>query len=169
MPEPSISAGARPPLFDRLNAPEAGRQNGGVSSGAMDRRLLQQSILDELSRLFSSRSPSLPESIEAGGTVLNYGMPDLLLATPGRDVDHQQIAGIIQRRVTMFEPRLANVRVTVTPSPGDARALQIVLSASLRISRGPQPISLPLELDRGGARLRLAQAADHDGEPTRHD
>jgi len=145
------------PLFDRLGASGAA---GQTASRSTDRRLLFQSILDELSRLLNSRSPVLPEYAEwANGTVLDYGIPDLSSVTPAREGDRQKVAEIIERRVAAYEPRLCDVRASVMPSPGDSQGLHIVISGSVRVGSTREPISLPIALDRGSARLRLEAAS----------
>ena len=59
----------------------------------------------------------------------------------------QRLALLIARKVAVHEPRLTNVRATVT-SPAGSRGVAVCLSASLRAGSILEPVTFPLTIDR---------------------
>lgn len=147
MREPRNIEGALSPLFDRLSGKESvGREDASLR--ILDRRALRKSVLDDVLRLLNSRStPERETPPGAGGTVLDYGIPDFSWATPTSELDGQRLAEMIARKVAAYEPRLTDVRAAVT-NVGVPKGMTVSLTACLRVGSVYEPVTFPLTVAR---------------------
>ncbi|MCP1118043.1 type VI secretion system baseplate subunit TssE [Robbsia andropogonis] len=118
MPKNSFAASL--PLFDRLALPAHAATRPHVAD-----TFLKQSILHELQRLLSSRS-RLPFDVfvSEAADLLDYGIPDSSAMTMASIHDRAMLAKAIRHAISVFEPRLHDVTVEITPTPergADAR------------------------------------------------
>ncbi len=148
----------RRPLFDRLvdRQPELRREarpmrtldrrgvrvSGPVSERVSEPGSLRESVRRELQRLFNTRCP-VPAHRLAGRprTVLDYGIPDLTGFSPRSHEDRERLAEAMRRAVEAYEPRLAEVRVTLEPDPRDELSLAGRVQAVLVVDSVPEPVS----------------------------
>jgi type VI secretion system lysozyme-like protein len=143
--------GGRASLFERLTAPvsDTGRQ----AAAPRDYASLGAAVGAELSRLLNTRC-HLRESLnDAADTVLEYGIPDLTEFCPSNEADQVRLAGLLERKIGAYEPRLCNVSVVLSPAPLTAIGLTGRISASLRAGSVYEPVSFSLAIDREGARI----------------
>ncbi len=144
----------RMPLFDRLvdRQPELRREvrplrtldrrGVRVSGRVSEQESLRESVRRELQRLFNTRCP-VPAHRLAGRlrTVLDYGIPDLTGFSPRSHEDRERLAEALRRAVEAYEPRLAEVRVTLEPDPRDELSLAGRIQAVLVVDSVPEPVS----------------------------
>lgn len=115
------------PLFDRFGAWAA--EPSGVRLSAIE--ALQLSLELDLTRLFNTRNTlSIEQFLEGSPTALDYGLPDTLRLSPQSATDLQRWALVILNAVALYEPRLIQVQVTVTPDPASPTAARIVIAAA---------------------------------------
>lgn len=148
MREPRTIEGALAPLFDRLSSRDSRVREDAASSRILDRRAFRRLVQEDVLRLLNTRSAPEGDLLAgAVGTVLDYGIPDFSWVTPASEPDLQRLAAMIARKVAAYEPRLTNVRATVTSS-AVSRAVTVSLTAVLRAGSVYEPVTFPLTLDR---------------------
>ncbi|QJE01561.1 type VI secretion system baseplate subunit TssE [Massilia forsythiae] len=141
------------PLFDRLAGGACASPDGRLLDGGG----LQQSLQLDLMRLFNVRNAmTVREFLDGDPTVLDYGLPDMLSLSAQSDQDLLTWAGVLERSIALYEPRLAHVRVTVTPDrtrPSTARA---VIVAAVRLGQQLCRVDFDMALDGRSAGMKAA-------------
>lgn len=133
---------ARAPLFDRLIDRDRWLSRESVPLRTLDRRGLEESVRRELERLFNTRCPVPAPRLEGRErTVIDYGIPDLSGYSALRTEDCEALARQMRRAIAAYEPRLAEVRVQLEPSVGDALVMTGSITALLRIGSVAEPVS----------------------------
>ncbi len=153
---------ARPvprPLFDRLEDREPDRKREPRPLSTLDRTELLESVRQELERLLNTRASRLPHR-PAGlpRTVIDYGLPDPTHWSP-HDADHRRrLAADIAEAVTAYEPRLADVKVSVHPLPDQPAALGATIQGRLVGDEVAEPVSFltAFARDLEGAQVHVA-------------
>jgi len=85
-----------------------------------------------------------------------YGLPDLSALTMATSGDRNKLIRQILAAVNLFEPRLANVRLTWVETPDTVKSeVRLRIEAMLRMDPSPEPISFDtvIELKSGSCRL----------------
>jgi type VI secretion system protein ImpF len=113
---------------------------------------LRQSVARELSRLLNARSDlSMDAFARSEGTVLDYGLPDFsdlsLRSAPDRDA----IVAAVRRSIAMFEPRLADVKVTFTFPAGDEQHPVLSIDGTMRVNQSVEHVFFELQTHGRGA------------------
>jgi len=147
MREPQPIAGARVPLFDRLDLdPEIDDEQRPFR--ILTREQLKASIRRELGRLLNTRcSLSLDQVGEEERSVINYGIPDFSSLSAHNADDQILIGRIIAQTVTAFEPRLRNVLVEARPVPNSEATLYLLIEATMTIGQFNEPVYFPVVLN----------------------
>ena len=139
------------PLFDKLD------QRLTAAANETDQVLsadgLEASVARELSRLTNSRSRiPLSEFQDATLTVLDYGIPDTLARSALSERDKTVISAALERAISVFEPRLTQVEVTVLPGAPGKTAARYLIAANLRIAHTIRRINFRINTgDAAGA------------------
>jgi type VI secretion system protein ImpF len=133
------------PLFDRLC---------GAAPESVDGRLLQAGGLEtslrrDLSRLFNVRnSLTIEQFLACEGTVLHYGLPDLLTLSAESDANLDRLAAVVAHAIALFEPRLSHVQVRALPDPSKRVGARVAISAAVKV--GPQLFRVDFDLAANG-------------------
>ena len=146
------------PLFDKLG------EHLTVAPNETDQALsadgLEASVARELSRLTNSRSRiPLSDFQEATLTVLDYGIPDTLALSALSERDKALISEALERAITVFEPRLTQVEVTVLPSATGKTVARYVIAANLRIAHTVRRINFRIDTGENTNVHSAAEAA----------
>lgn len=130
------------PLFDKLDQRAADAEGQGDTLSVAG---VEASVLRELRRLLNSRSRlTLDDFLDASLTVLDYGIPDYSARSAQSEADRRLIAAAIVRAVEAFEPRVADIEVTlVNGSSGKTIAL-FAIAASIRVAQTVRRINFTL-------------------------
>lgn len=142
-------------VLDRLLDKEPRNQAPEPPQGrAQSLRELKASLRRDLEWLLNSRrSPiEVPESFtECQRSMMVYGLPDLSSLTVQSATDQARMARGMEQAISVFEPRLTSVKVTLTPVTEGSRMLRFVIEALLRIDPAPEHITFDttLELNSG--------------------
>lgn len=159
MREPQPIAGARVPLFDRLDlSPEIDDEQRPFR--ILTREQLKASLRRELGRLLNTRCSLTLDQV--GGeerSVVNYGVPDFSSLSAQNADDQVLIGRIVGQTVTAFEPRLRNVSVDVRPAPNDEAALYLFIDAMLVVGQFNEPVYFPVVLNNKNGAAEI-----HDSE-----
>jgi type VI secretion system protein ImpF len=115
----------------------------------------------DLEWLLNTRNPlaDLPaEFVEAGQSVLTYGIPDFGAMSPSSPSDRERIRQYIERTIRQFEPRLRSVNLGVLPGPPGDRALRLHLDARLVVDPAPEPVGFDIVLPLPGEAYEVRDA-----------
>ncbi|MFB3305444.1 type VI secretion system baseplate subunit TssE [Pseudomonas sp. AMR01] len=123
-------------LFERLDR-DAPTQAGSVAS-----------VAAHLGKMLSTRAGSVL-------TLPDYGLPDLNDMRLSLHECLTQSRVLIERFIQAYEPRLANVRVSVSPRVGEPLALAFAIEAALIVDGVTQPVVFHAHLlDAGRVEVR---------------
>lgn len=125
------------PLFDRLAA------DAESHWAAHDTQRL--SIGKDLARLLNTRSRLDADAFPASaGTVLDYGVPDYSQRSPVSSADRDAVAALVRHAITLYEPRLSNVAVTLLPPPHGVGACVLDIRADMRVGGALRHVAFEL-------------------------
>jgi len=147
MLEPKPIKGAKALLFERLVD-----EHPNVPGEAQPFRIygvaaLHDSVQRELLRLLNTRCPVLGgPADERDRTVIDYGIPDFSYVGPASTTDLRQLAQVLERAITAYEPRLQQVHVTLEPAKNNQSAARGMIAANLVVGTVNEPIAFPLVL-----------------------
>ena len=148
----------RPSVVDRLLSSS---QRDGAAHGTSVREL-RQSVARDLEWLLNTRVWTPWEGFErleeARASILNYGMPELSKYSWSAPQDARSIAGLIEKAVRTFEPRLLSrsVKCEVLPSQGiEDFSLRIRIEAILHVDPISEPVAFDTSFDFEGGGLRI--------------
>lgn len=126
-------------------------------------REMREVIRRDLEALLNTRrNPASPPAIlkELTDALVSYGVDGILSANLVTDASKARLAQSIERRISMFETRLSDVRVTILKSRTDGdRALRMRINATFRLHEGMPPISFESKIDPSTQRF-LVEAAN---------
>jgi type VI secretion system protein ImpF len=126
-------------------------------------REVRESIRRDLEALLNTRRcPVAPpaELAELKTALVSYGVDGMVSANLVTDEAKLQLARMIERRISMFETRLSDVRVTILKSRTmTERALRMRIQATFRLHEGMPPISFESTIDPSTQRF-LVEAAN---------
>ncbi len=128
------------PLLDRLINKEPKVSTDSPVSRAQSVRLLRASLRRDLEWLLNTRRipEAAPESMaQLPQSLYNYGLPDFsaLSVNSPRDRDHLMLE--LEATVALFEPRLKDVRITLTEAQGGyTRILHFQIEGMLQMDPG---------------------------------
>ncbi len=134
--------GSAIPLFDKLDQRAA---DPGESGDALSIAGVEASVLRELRRLLNSRSRlPIDRFVEEPLTVLDYGIPDYSARSAQSEADRRLIAAAIERAIAAFEPRVAEVDVTLVDGSSGKTIALFCIAASIRVAQTVRRINFTL-------------------------
>lgn len=141
-------------MLDRLIDREPKNRNEALPTYAQTLRQLKSSLCRDLEFLLNTRRTpqEAPDSaVELQRSVYHYGLPDLTILSARSVTDQNRLLKIIENTVATFEPRLANVRVSLGPMAGANRVLRFLIEGMLRMDPAPEHVAFDtvLELTSG--------------------
>lgn len=126
-------------------------------------REMREAIRRDLEALLNTRRcPSAPPARldELRDSLVSYGVDGMVSANLVTDEAKLQLARMIERRISMFETRLSEVRVTILKSRTmTERALRMRIQATFRLHEGMPPISFESTIDPSTQRF-LVEASN---------
>jgi type VI secretion system protein ImpF len=155
--EPKPIQGAKALLFERLVDQDPHTPREAQPFRIYGVAALRESVGRELMRLLNTRCPRLGGPVdEADRTILDYGIPNFSHLSVGSDTDTHQLARILEQSITVYEPRLRNVRVTIEPSNTSKTTAIGSIEAMLVVGNVNEPVSFPLVLSPKRLEIILA-------------
>lgn len=130
-------------VLDRLIDQEPDRTLEPPMTRAQSLRELRAALRRDLEWLLNSRRTieEPPESLrEVERSVYNYGIHDtssLYLRSPK---DQEYLAKSIKTAISVFEPRLQAVKVTLQPSTEEVHGIHFSIEGLLRMDPAPEPV-----------------------------
>jgi len=149
-----------PSVLNRLIVPKArdDRHVSSVDDGSVDE--LWAAVQDDLDNLLNARNSfaDLKEDfVEAGRSVLTYGLPDFsaLNLADKRDKDRVRLA--VETAIQKFEPRLTGVVVTIAATADTDHSLNLHVDARLVIAPSSTPVGFDIRLPLYGTKYEVKE------------
>jgi type VI secretion system protein ImpF len=149
-PEPTVTLS----VLDRLVDLDPNARSESMPTRSNSMRQLKASLRRDLEWLLNTRRT--PEAVGEGPSELNrslfnYGLPDTTSLGVHSVQDQNRLLWMLETAVTVFEPRITGVRVTLEPVPGNARILRFQIQGLLRVDPAPERVAFDtvLELTKG--------------------
>jgi type VI secretion system protein ImpF len=84
--------------------------------------------------------------IEVTRSLAAYGLPDFTTASADNPEDRNKMRRQIEQTISIFEPRLRDVVVTVEPISNKERTLHFRIDANLVVDPAPEPVTFDTAL-----------------------
>lgn len=145
--------------LDRLIDLEPDNRLENPLSRSQSVRLLKNAVRRDLEWLLNSRRIAEPpdEGLkELNRSVYVYGLPDLSALTMSSSADRNRLVRQILSTISLFEPRLINVRLVLVETPDAGKKdVRLRIEAMLRMDPVPEPVSFDtvIELKSGNCHL----------------
>jgi type VI secretion system protein ImpF len=136
-------------VLDRLIDLEPKSHRDVLPTRAESVRALHRAVQRDLDNLLNSRNTFVdlsPDFVEAGQSVLTYGLPDfsaLMISSPR---DQNRLRQSIETTIRTFEPRLTGIVATVTPPTPTDRSIRLHVDARLVMDPSPEAVSFDIVL-----------------------
>ena len=137
--------GFLPSVLDRLLDDDPARGHEPAPRHGHSLQQLTQAVRRDLEHLLNTRQALLEELPaafpEAQRSLLTYGLPDFTALSRHDPHDRVRLRRALERAITLGEPRLLRVRVTLA-SPGQPdQVLRCRIEAFLRVEPAPAPVT----------------------------
>lgn len=145
-------------MLDRLIDLEPGRQAEAPMSRAQSLRRLKAAVKRDLEWLLNTRrtiQEAPPGAGELERSLYYYGLPDFTGLSLRSTRDQQKLLKMLESTIAQFEPRLANVRVTMEPVGENARLLRFIIEGLLRVDPAPERVSFDTVLELSSGRYQV--------------
>lgn len=134
-----------PSVLDRLldDFPNDAKEDPPTRFAA-DFERFKSAVRRDLESLLNTRresTDSLDAFPEAKRSILTYGLPDFTMLSSQSEQDRAGIREIVENAITLFEPRLLNVNVTISSIAESRHNLSFRVDALLRIDPAPAPVT----------------------------
>jgi type VI secretion system lysozyme-like protein len=132
----------------------------------LDLETIQARLRRDLENLLNTQS--LHGRLEPGDesledTIVGYGLSDLYRVNPSDLAHRERLRREIERKISGFEPRLAQVQVFESEvSYSDAFRLEYRVEGFIRLDNRPVPISISARLNANDKRLSVNRVATGD-------
>ena len=136
----------------RDSSPEAQTWEASVTA-------FKANLLRDLEWLLNPRESGDPAEApysELERSIYNYGLPDFASMAADASTTRASLQRKIEREIELFEPRLKDVRVTVSDEgKGGVRAMRFVIEAMLRLDPDPERVEFDMELEMTDGRFNI--------------
>jgi type VI secretion system protein ImpF len=151
-------------VLDRLIDLEPSNRLENPLSRAQSVRILKSAVRRDLEWLLNTRRiAEVPDEglKEVNRSVYVYGLPDLSSFSATQANDRNRLMRQIAATISLFEPRLANVRVLFVETPDAGRKdVRLRIEAMLRMDPVPEPIFFDTVIDLKSGTCQLI-GGDH--------
>lgn len=150
MPSAGNNTALVPSILDRLVDENPDVSQEPIPNRFQDVRQLKRSVAGDLEALLNTRQEILhelpPEFTEARRSILAYGLPDFTSMSQRSDRDRGRMRQAVEQAISLFEPRLTRVRVTLEPPREHDQAMRFRIEALLRVDPAPEPVTFDASL-----------------------
>ncbi len=151
-------------VLDRLidRDPEAsGDRPINRADSIRDYKAALQRDLEWLMNARRTEEPDAGRLPELARSVFHYGLPDLTSLSRDSGESLTRLAAYIEQAIALYEPRLANVKVTVAPRDDAPLAdVRMQVEAVLRLEPSPERITFDTVMHKGNGDLEVATIRD---------
>jgi type VI secretion system protein ImpF len=160
--EPTI----KPSVLDRLIGSDRKWDGTRPRSWNESLDLVKRSLLRDLQWILNTRQISEPvgEPYELlSKSIINFGLPDITALSADSSETPARLRRFIEEAIETFEPRLTDVRVTLSnPGGSKDRRVQFLIEAELKLDPDPQRVQFDtvLEISSGKFAVSSHQGTD---------
>jgi len=159
MAKTSIERVVQLSVLNRLLDDEPGSGVEAPLTRAESIQLLRAAVGRDLDSLLNTRrTPEpAPEGLEeVRASLYHFGMPDLSSLNSDAQNDKHRLVQMLEETVTLFEPRLTDVKVSVAPPEEHApRVMRFRIEALLRMDPQPERIAFDTRVEITSGRYAL--------------
>jgi type VI secretion system protein ImpF len=141
-----------PSVLDRLIDYEPQKSQEAPSSRPRSMRELKQAVKRDLEWLLNTRQVvgGVPSELkETTRSLAAYGLPDFTAVNFKSVAEQNRMRRAIESAVSLFEPRLEDVLVTLLPLRETDHILRFRIDARLKVEPAPEPVSFDTVLQLG--------------------
>ena len=136
------------PLLDRLTDEDPKRGEEVPLSRSKSLAALKVAVRRDLEWLLNTRRAELALPPQVTRSVFCYGLPEQSSVSEDRSQVFQELAKRMETAIAIFEPRLAGVRVTLSPHQDTTiRRVDLIIEGLLRIDPSPEHVSFDTSLE----------------------
>ena len=131
-------------VLDRLLDYEPDISREGIASRAKNLRQLKQSVRRDLEWLLNTRQtadPLPPGLKELNRSLAAYGLPDMSTVNVRNPSDQNRMLRSLESAISIFEPRLQDIHVSLEGGREGERALRFRIDARLWVDPAPEPVT----------------------------
>jgi type VI secretion system protein ImpF len=148
-----------PSVLDRLVDYEPEVSQEPLASRAKSLRQMKQAVRRDLEYLLNTRqvATGLPPGLkELNKSLFAYGLPDFSAMNVNSPEEQTRLRRLLETTISLFEPRLKGVKVTLEPLHGVERTLRFRVDARLQVEPTPEPVTFDtvLQLHSGEYKVR---------------
>jgi type VI secretion system protein ImpF len=148
------------PVLDRLIDYEPEISQEPIASRSKNLRQLKQSVMRDLEWLLNTRqiAEGVPSELhEVNHSVVAYGLPDFTTINHKSPADQNRMRRAIENTVSIFEPRLEDVIVTIESSSESLRMMRFRIDARLKVDPAPEPVTFDTTLQLSSGQYMLKE------------
>jgi len=162
MAEPTL----KPSVLDRLMGSDR-RWDGTRPSGWTESlEVVKRSLLRDLQWLLNTRQVSQPAQDPhelLSSSVFNFGLPDITALSATSSETPTRLRRFIEEAVERFEPRLTEVRVTISdPGKSADRRVQFLIEAELKVDPEPERVEFDTVLELSSGKFAVTSHGEAD-------
>jgi type VI secretion system protein ImpF len=166
MPKPDSDLTVTLSLIDRLTDREPGLDSDHSVTRAQSVRELKKCLRRDMEWLLNTRRN--PEAVageampQLAASLYNYGLPDFSTLNTNAPRDRSELLVQLENIITVFEPRLKDVRVTFVETPdGPLRTVRFQIEGMLDMRPAPELVAFDttLQLSSGEYQIRGERGA----------
>jgi len=145
MAKREIERTVQPSLLDRLTDDDPRSPADSRISYGESLVNFKASVQRDLEWLLNTRrtpTPAPEEFEEVNHSLYHYGIPDITSLSRDSADARMHLLSQVEEALALFEPRLANVRISMVETEGEAlrRELRFVVEATLRLDPTPEQV-----------------------------
>jgi type VI secretion system protein ImpF len=143
-PEGSITL----PLLDRLTDEDPKRGEEVPLSRSKSLAALKVAVRRDLEWLLNTRRADRELPPQVARSVFSYGLAEQSSGSENKELVVQELARRMETAIAIFEPRLAGVKVALSPhQDATSRRVDLVIEGLLRIDPSPEHVSFDTSLE----------------------
>lgn len=121
---------------------------------------LREAVRRDLDWLLNTRriaEPAPDEYPEVQKSLYHYGLPDITSLSGDSSSARRRLIRQVEECIELFEPRLANVRVTAldVPAKSERRQIRFVIEALLRMEPNPERVTFDTMLETSSGKIQV--------------
>ena len=161
MAKREIERTVQPSVLDRLTDESPRSSADSRITYGESLRMFKAAVQRDLEWLLNTRrivEPATEDFEELQKSVYNYGMPDITSLSRDSAASRKQLLRQVEETLSIFEPRLANVRVSMVEVDGEAlrRELRFVVEATLKLDPTPEQVMFDTVLHFSSGQIDVA-------------
>jgi type VI secretion system protein ImpF len=165
MAKSEIERTVQPSIIDRLTDEDPRSSADPRITYAESLRSFKESVQRDLEWLLNTRRTPMPvgdEFEELRNSLYHYGVPDITSMSRDAIESRVRLRSQVEEALTLFEPRLSNVRISMHEVEGEAtrRELRFTVDATLRLDPTPEQVTFDTVLHFSSGEIDVTRASD---------